>query len=221
MNKITHHPGEDLLFDYATGGLGEGWGLAVATHLAICPTCRNSVSQMEAIGGSFLDDISPQQLDETAFDQLINHIEQQPDQFEVTTRPQNVLADPPLLPEPLRSYVGGDVDQLPWKRLGFGASQLLVPLGEDGVTARLLCIPAGQPVPTHSHGGLELTLVMSGAFSDDTGHYGRGDLQEADHQLEHQPRADADADCICLAITDAPLRFRSLAARVVQPFLGI
>jgi len=29
-----------------------------------------------------------------------------------------------------------------------------------------------RPVPVHSHGGLELTLVIGGSFSDATGSYG-------------------------------------------------
>jgi putative transcriptional regulator len=76
-------------------------------------------------------------------------------------------------------------------------------------------------VPEHTHQGLELTLVLSGAFSDSTGHYAAGDLQEADNEIQHQPRADAGKDCICLAITEAPLLFKRFAARVVQPILGI
>ena len=39
--------------------------------------------------------------------------------------------------------------------------------------------------------------------------------------LQHVPTATADADCICLAVTDAPLRFRSWLVRLVQPVLGI
>ena len=35
-------------------------------------------------------------------------------------------------------------------------------LEDTGTTARLLRIPAGKPVPTHTHRGLELTLVLSG-----------------------------------------------------------
>jgi putative transcriptional regulator len=125
------------------------------------------------------------------------------------------------LPQPLRDYVGGDVDELSWQRLGLGAYQLLIPTGNAGTSARLLCIPAGRPVPAHSHGGLELTLVLAGAFSDATGQYGKGDFQEADENIEHQPHAAPGEDCICLAVTDAPLRFKSIAARLVQPLLGI
>ena len=33
--------------------------------------------------------------------------------------------------------------------------------------------------------------------------------------------AEAGADCICLAATDAPLRFRGVLPRLAQPFLRI
>jgi putative transcriptional regulator len=35
------------------------------------------------------------------------------------------------------------------------------------------------------------------------------------------PVADIGEDCICLAATDAPLRFRRLIPRIAQPFLRI
>ena len=56
-------------------------------------------------------------------------------------------------------------------------------------TLRLLLIPAGQAVPEHGHRGLELTLVLSGAFSDATGHFQAGDLEVADEALGHTPHA--------------------------------
>ena len=89
------------------------------------------------------------------------------------------------------------------------------------VTARLLRIPAGRPVPDHSHGGLELTLVLAGAYSDATGRYRRGDFQEAEEDLEHQPHAAPGGDCISLVITNAPLCFSNFGARLIQPLLGI
>ena len=35
------------------------------------------------------------------------------------------------------------------------------------------------------------------------------------------PVATEGEDCICLAVTDAPLKFRSWLVRAVQPILGI
>ena len=216
---IKHHPNDELLLDYASGPLGEAWGLAIATHLALCPKCRRTVSEIEALGGSMLDTVAPEALPDSAFDAVMARLDRNDGSAAVT--PAAIENPHPVLPQPLRGYVGGDIDSLPWQRLGLGVYQLPIATGDDGVTARLLRIPGGRPVPKHTHGGLELTLVLCGAFSDSTGRYDRGDLQEADESLEHQPRATPGMDCICLAVTDAPLRFRSLAARLVQPFLDI
>ena len=88
-------------------------------------------------------------------------------------------------------------------------------------TARLLRIPGGTAVPEHGHNGLELTMVLSGSFTDDGARFARGDVETADVDVEHQPVAEAGDDCICLAVTDAPLRFRGSVARLLQPFIGI
>lgn len=218
--SIDHHPSDELLLDYSSGALEEGWSLAVATHLALCPVCRRSVREMETIGAALLEGLSPTPMSDAGAQAVFSELSAEmtvPD----TASLSSFDGPAPVLPEPLRHYAGGDLDRVPWQRLGLGAYQYIMPTGDDETIVRLLRIPAGKPVPTHSHGGLELTLVVCGAFSDATGHYGRGDFQEADETLEHQPHAAAGEDCICLAVTDAPLRFSSFAARLVQPFIGI
>ena len=218
---IHHHPSDELLVDYAAGALGEAWSLAIATHLALCPSCRRATAQMEAFGGIIIEaaDVAP--LVENSFDAVLARLDEPFDEMQTATAVHQASNGPPVVPQPLRRYVGADVGGLKWQRLGMGACQLLIPTDEDGVTARLLRITAGRPVPEHSHGGLELTLVLTGAFADSTGTYGRGDLQEVDETLQHQPHATPEEDCICLAVTDAPIRFKSLPARLMQPFLGI
>ena len=62
---------------------------------------------------------------------------------------------------------------------------------------------------------------MQGSFHDETGGFGVGDVEIAYDDLDHCPTAGTEADCICLAATDAPLRFRSLMPRLAQPFLRI
>ena len=76
-------------------------------------------------------------------------------------------------------------------------------------------------MPAGGHAGLEVPIVLSGAFIAETGRYGRGDFQELVGEIEHQPWVDGGEPCICLAVTDAPLRFKSLAAKLAQPLLGI
>lgn len=220
--NISHHPNEELLLDYTSGALGEGWSLAVATHLALCPSCRRLVEGLEALGGSMLMDTAPGPVSDHLLNSVLARIDEMPEIESAPIPAATITAGPaPVLPQPLRGYLGGDAAVLQWQRLGLGAYQVLIPTEDEGVTARLLRIPAGRPVPQHSHRGMELTLVLAGAFSDTTGDYGRGDFQEADEHLEHQPHAAPGEDCICLAVTDAPLRFSSGLMRVIQPLLGI
>ncbi|HAD28863.1 MAG TPA: transcriptional regulator, partial [Rhodobacteraceae bacterium] len=117
-------------------------------------------------------------------------------------------------------YFGGDIERVKWTPLGGGVKQAVLPTDKKA-QARLLYIPAGQSVPDHGHRGLELTLVLQGSFADEVDHFGRGDIEIAGDDLDHQPVAGSEADCICLTATDAPLRFNGLIPRIVQPFLKI
>ena len=101
-----------------------------------------------------------------------------------------------------------------------GVKQDILFEDKDG-SARLLFIPAGQAVPDHSHNGLELTLVLQGAFHDETGRFGVRDVEIAGSDLEHTPVAEEGAACICLAATDAALRLRSFIPRLLQPVFRI
>lgn len=217
---IAHHPSEAAILDYVSGALDEAWSLAVATHLALCPECRRLAESYEAVGGEFMAAEAPSEISMDGLEAVMDRLngvdaETQPGETQVSG------ASTPVLPEPLRSYVGGDVDAVDWRPLGGGAAQCILPLENSTATARLLRIPASQPVPEHTHRGLEMTLVLDGAFTDDTGRYGRGDLQEADESLQHIPHAAAGADCICLAVTDAPLKFAGVLPRIMQRFLRI
>ncbi len=215
---VRHHLSDDLLLAYAGGQLSEGWSLAVATHLAMCPQCRNQLALAEAAGGALMAELAPIAAPADSWDRLKARLTAEPGP--VAVRAPAPGAQKAVLPEPLRSYLGGDLDSLKWRNLG-NAKQILIPTGDRTTQARLLCIAAGKPVPEHSHGGRELTVVLKGSFHDEVDQFGPGDIEDADGDLVHQPVAGTDEDCICLAITDAPLRFSSRLLRLVQPVLGI
>ena len=217
---IKHHLSDELLSSYATGVLAEGWSIAVATHLALCPACRSRLKQFEQIGGQLLETVEPQKLEPGTWDSFKDRL-QKTTQSMANPAPSAEIKLPAIIPEPLRSYVGSDLPDLKWKTLGRGAYQVPIETRDSETQVRLLRIPAGKPVPEHGHGGRELTLVLSGSFHDGTGIFARGDIEEADADLVHQPIASPDGDCICLAVTDAPLKFQSLFMRFVQPLIGI
>lgn len=215
-----HHLNEDMLFDYAAGSLSEGWTIAVASHLALCPQCRAQSAQADAVGGALLDSIASEPLAAEAWSTMRARLEVEPAPTEVTPAPSTAAAKLDL-PMPLRAYVGGDLGRINWRALGRGAAQMMLPTADRTTQVRLLRIPAGKPVPEHSHGGRELTLVLSGSFRDGDVLFGPGDIEDADGSILHTPTATPDADCICLAVTDAPLRFSSWLVRLLRPILKI
>lgn len=223
--NINHHVSDVLLTRYAAGGLGEAWSLAVATHAALCPRCRDAIAAAESVGGALIDDIKPVPMAEHAFNDVMARLDGEEMQSLEQQQCSVPISSAKLsLPEPLRSYVqgeGGQSDKLPWKFLGLGAYHIPITMSDRSATARLLRIPAGRPVPEHGHDGLELTLVLSGAFTDGDSYFAVGDFQEADEKLIHKPHAVAEEECICLAVTNAPLRFSSPIVRLLQPLLKI
>lgn len=217
---IKHHLSDELLSSYAAGTLAEGWSIAVATHLALCPACRSRLKQFEQIGGQLLETVEAHKLEASTWESFKERLQKAPQSIE-RSAPRADIKMPGVIPEPLRSYVGGDLPDLKWKSLGRGAYQVPIETRDSETQVRLLRIPAGKPVPEHGHGGRELTLVLSGSFHDETGLFARGDIEEADGDLVHQPIASSEGDCICLAVTDAPLKFQSWLMRLVQPLIGI
>ena len=218
--NITHHPSDELMLDYASGALSEGWALAVATHLSMCSSTPSLLRGMEAIGGILLDEADEACISDKMFGSILDKI----DNNTISPVEKESVRDRKfgsVVPQPLATYVGNDLEALAWKNLGLGVRHLPIELSDKATSARLISIPAGKPVPEHSHSGRELTVVLSGGFHDVTGEYGPGDIQEAYGDLEHQPHARDAEDCIALAVTDAPLRFSGIAARLVQPFFKI
>jgi putative transcriptional regulator len=214
--RPVHHPSEERLLDYASGALPEPMALLVATHLALCPGCRRRVAELEAVGGALLEALPPEPVGDDSLARLLARLDRDEDAEQAAP-----VGDPgdPMLPQPLRAYVGS-LDQIAWRNLGPMAEARLL-TGFDRFTTRLLRIGPGTALPHHTHVGSELTLVLQGGFSDVTGHYLRGDVAEADSELDHRPVADAGEVCVCLAVTDAPLRLTGWLGRMLNPFIRI
>jgi len=213
---IRHHLSDPLLMAYAAGELPEAFGLIVATHLSLCDACRAQAAAFDAVGGALLDRAGEAAMGEDALDLALARIGDLP---QAAARPGPQRRRGPL-PAPLAGYVGGDLAAVRWRRAGGGVRQAILPTGK-GARARLLLIPAGMAIPDHGHRGLELTLVLEGAFADQGERFGPGDVEISDESIEHRPVVLADQDCLCLTAADAPLRFRGLVPRLAQPFLRI
>ncbi|MBI3514799.1 MAG: cupin domain-containing protein [Proteobacteria bacterium] len=211
-----HHPPEDVLFDYAAGSVREPLGLVVATHLALCPACRRQVRELETIGGALLEQLpgSPPRI--AAIDALLGRLDEpepaapSSPAFDAETRR--------LVPAPLRAYLGASLKDIAWRPVTRGLAEHDLALAPPGVKTQLLRIRAGAAIPRHGHGGSEAVLVLDGGFSDELGTYARGDLALSDGTIVHRPVADADGDCLCLAVVEGGVRLAGPLGRLLNLF---
>jgi putative transcriptional regulator len=214
----VHQLDEEILAAYAAGTLPESLSLVVAAQASICPVTRERLRELEAIGGGLLALGETQDMALGSFEATLRKIAAQSEESEPAPRPADVPCD--VLPAPIRDYVGGGIDAVRWRHVGMGARQaILHQTGE--ASARLLHIPAGCELPDHDHKGLEMTLVLKGAFLDGEDRYARGDVDIADEGMAHHPVAEPDADCVCLVACEGRLKFSGLLPRLAQPFIRI
>ncbi len=211
---ILHQLPDALMMGYAAGALPEAFNLVIATHVSLSDDARARLAAFEAVGGSVLD-VATAPLAADSLDRTMARLDMVPQ-----LRARAPVAAEGIYPAPLAGYVAHDGRDIRWRPVGGGVRQAILRTDRKA-SVRLLRIPAGQSVPDHGHRGLELTLVLQGAFYDGKHRFGRGDIEVADVDLEHTPIAEEGLDCICLAATDAPLRFKGLIPRLAQPFLRI
>ena len=214
MKHIKHHLTEPLLLGYAAGSLPEAFNLVVATHISMCDQCRAALAEYDAVGGEVMLDVNPVGLAEDALATTMALI----DKSTPEARPAPEMNG--FFPKPMHDYVQGDIDNLKWRRVGGGVSQLFLKTSNEA-SVRLLRIPAGTAVPDHGHNGTEMTLVLQGAFVDEHDRFAAGDVEIANEDTHHTPVAEDGMDCICLTATDAPLKFNGLLPRIAQRFVGI
>lgn len=216
----SFHAGDELLMDYAAGPLAEPIAVLVATHLALCPACRARVEAFEAVGGALLENLGPEALDQSLRDSVLAKLDETDSEIAPTLSPRKPAPIDLRVPEPLRGYLGGGLDNLPWKPSG-PVDEVRILRDRPGVTSRLLRIKAGIAMPRHTHEGTELTLVLTGSFTDRGDHFLRGDVATADPSIDHCPVADPGEDCYCFIVNDAPLRLTGRLSRFLNPFIRI
>ncbi|MFL2771294.1 MAG: ChrR family anti-sigma-E factor [Rhodospirillaceae bacterium] len=219
--NANHHPADDILLSYAAGSLDEPTSILIATHLALCPLCRQHVSGAETVGGELLNDVEPVSIEEGALESVLARLDEGDGEPINVSSARKMEQNELNLPRPLSEYIEGSIKSLPWRWLGPGVHY--TPLAPDakGPKAGLLRIAPGTRVPMHGHSGQEYTMVLSGGYTDMTGNYQRGDVEAAEHGLVHQPVADVGEECVCLVVTEGTLQPTGFFAKVLQPFFRI
>lgn len=211
-----HHPDEMLLTEYSAGTLTEPMALCIRMHLERCAHCRSQLDMLNSLGAIMLDHSHhASKVSDDLFDSILTRLDD----------PQETSGSTPEASEPdnrspLEKMLGTDLHSLPWKRQLADVSVCDLSdyfPGEERVTLQKLC--AGGRAPSHTHGGKEATLVLTGAFADGNGVFSKGDFVILDEHHDHQPVALHGEDCITLSVLDAPVKLTGRLTRLLNPFI--
>lgn len=216
---LSHHLDDATLISYAACTLPYAMIVVVEAHLELCATCRDTAKNAREIGGALLTDIEPVTISAVRREQILAQVGSATIHRLPMARPVGRNEMPMALQRALNL---NRYDDIPWRHSGPGIKihKIAKQEGESGFFG-LLKIESGRSMPEHGHGGMELTLVLKGAYHDELGHFAKGDIADHDESVEHTPVVVGDEACICLVANQAATRFRSWPARIMQKFIGI
>lgn len=221
----NYHPSDNELLEFSAGKLDWALAICVSAHLQMCPQCKNKAAQFNAIGGSMLASVQAVEVTPSCFSSLMAKIKAAPtsDPTPSATTENCDQSDkgqiaslPPIVQKLLPKN-----KPLKWS---FVSPSLRVSKLETGQQKYEVCfhkIIRGGKVVEHDHRGREVTLVLEGSFSDEHGKYQPGDYLVKEPGEVHRPMATLDQDCLCLSVSEAPVKVTGLLGSVINPFLTI
>ena len=209
---------EDIITEYATGTLSPAKHIIVACQSEIAEAVAERVAFQEEVAAAFIEEADGQSLSPLFMGNVLANLPQQESANEHAAPKQG------LAPKSLRHLLGHGLKELKWKSLVPGVAVHDI-LGDrktkDGDRLYLLRAKGGMRMPDHGHNGEEWTLILTGSYRIGDKRFSRGDLHIEDDTEIHAPHIDEGEDCICLVMTQGPLKMQGWLPKVVQRVVGI
>jgi putative transcriptional regulator len=215
MYKSVKHPQDELLASYSAGSLPLSQALCISTHVERCHECGRKLQRLNRLGSELMHQLEPAPASSDLKSKLFERL----DALSVDDAEPAAARSASSIPRCLRQFVHGDYDELPWRRVSADIHSVELCRDFNGARVELLKIKPGGSAHTHTHLGDEYTVILEGAFSDESGFYARGDFLLRDHSDRHTPVATRDRECICLAVTEGPIQFTGFFSRLLNPLM--
>jgi putative transcriptional regulator len=215
----NHHPDSDLLLAFSAGTLPLSHALCVSAHIERCDECTTNLQRLNNLGALMLEELSPA----ASPDQLKTSVMAQLDRQ--TINPQPAVAPPApnqssRVPRCLLQFIPAGYNSLSWHRVSPSIKAAKLCFDSTGAKVEMLRIKPGGKSATHTHTGDEYTVILEGSYSDESGMYCEGDFILRNSRHKHKPIASRDKECICLTVTDAPIKFTGWLTRWLNPLVN-
>lgn len=220
-DALTCNDRDDAITDYAAGNLSPAKHAIMSCLVELSPKAARKAAFETNVAATIMSEIRPVPLSPLFIGETLAKLS-------FTDPPEVVANDTPrerIAPKPLRNLMGGNgLRDIDWKSLVPGVAVHDV-LGNrrtrEGDRLYLLKAKGGMRMPEHSHKGEEWTLILAGSYRANGQHFVRGDLHIEDETTQHSPQIDEGEDCICLVMTEGPLKMKGLLPKIVQQVVGI
>ncbi|WP_065187417.1 ChrR family anti-sigma-E factor [Shewanella woodyi] len=239
---IKLHPKGPLLSSFVEGSLPASLSVVIASHIEMCPECQKQVEllteqaanacfgesstsatqsglepQVERLCEELMDSDIEASLSGSELSMLdaitsiteVEHSAETVDLAAIIDKEIEVSGAKFKVPRALRN-----IEIKPFQGLGkLSRSRLNI---EDGdLRTSLLHIDKGGSVPTHTHKGFEVTLLLQGSFEDEMGVYQAGDFIWLDAEHTHQPVTKTG--CVCLTVSNDAIHFTKGVSQLLNP----
>ena len=210
---------EVLLMEYAAGTLDMAQTLIVAAHLSLSPQARRIVKDCECVGGALMDkSCDPVAMNDGSLENVLKRLGTNASPPRAAPVKRALFPEDACLPSCVESYVDC-TNALRWKPLYPGIESFMLPLTCRSSRAHVFRFGPGLAAPKHSHGGLEITLVLDGAFSDGNDFHQQGSLMVMDmNDAPHAPKACDMNGCVCITVSSGDMRMTNPLMRMLSPF---
>tara|TARA_R110002096_G_scaffold379_17_gene2406 strand:- start:5290 stop:5997 length:708 start_codon:yes stop_codon:yes gene_type:complete len=232
---MNNHIDNELLFNYSNGNIEPALSLAIALHQKNCQSCRQKITDLESNHGQNLEISESSSIEEDSFERLITDLGQLPNvDNTVPQRSKNLdgekITTTDVGEEDTLNYAVAEINrpllnqllnfnhnEFEWQKLSSKISSVSLDLYDPSFKVSLLRFSANVKIPKHTHLGKEFTYVIEGDFNDHKGKHNAGDFIMCDSSDEHKPIVGTSG-CVCLAITDAPLRFTGVLGPIFNRY---
>lgn len=224
---IKHHPSRAVLEKFVLGELHDSVSVIVASHVEMCSECQELVNQLTEEAALNVFDLSGDSSEPEKFDFDMEDFDSDEDALiqmanAITSTPTEFLAAQPVkvaeikfedktieLPRAMNSIALKE-----WQGLG-KVSRSRLHFDDDERRMSLLHIGAGGNIPSHSHNGFEITLLLQGSFEDEMGSYQPGDFIWLEGDDTHTPITTEG--CVCLTVSSDAIHFTQGVSQIFNP----
>ena len=219
-NSINVTTSEDAITGYAFGALSPAKHAILACQSEISEAVAERVAFQEDVAAAMLEDGGSKALSPLFIGNVLAAL---PEQEHVEPDMKN-NCDNGLAPNTLRDMLGHGLREVKWKSLVPGVAVHDI-IGDrkskDSDRLYLMKAKGGMKMPEHGHAGEEWTLILTGSYVAGRERFARGDLHIENNHETHSPHIDEGEDCICLVMTQSPLKMNGWLPKLIQPFVGI